>query len=200
MVLRYFIKGVHAEEEILGEHLVGRLHVNHVAFLGGYLERVVLREALKHGSSAVNEVFALAEVEIEDADGVDLLHLVVFVAQVDVFGDGFRNAVEDAFEVVDFARQLDFHNDDFFLAVSRLDVHAVELVGRVILVALAFENLQDMDGLSEQHGEEAFEDGEVLLVAENFLRGPVKADVSVQWHIVRFWKSRFVPAFFLLQK
>ena len=80
--------------------------------------------------------------------------------------DGLGNAEEDALQIVYLARVLHFDDDDFILAVARLDVHTVEFVVFTLLIALAFQYLDDADRLAQQHGEETFEHAEVGFVAQ----------------------------------
>ena len=91
-------------------------------------------------SSAVIEVIlTFAKVKIKNVDGIDLLHMVVAFTQLDVLGDGACHTIKDALKVVQLARLLYFHDDDFTLAVLGFDVNTVEFVLRVVLVALAFQ-------------------------------------------------------------
>ena len=145
----------------------------------GNLQMVVGVDPDEVGASVVEVVLALTEVEVEDADGVDLLDVVVALPASDVLGDGLGDAVEDAFEVVALAVVLDFDEDDLVLAVAGLDVDAVGLVVLVVAVAFAFEDFEDADGFVQQDGEEAFEDGEIGLLAQEAFDGPVEADVAV---------------------
>ena len=100
-----------------------------------------------------------------------------------MLGDGARHAIKDALKVVQLARLLYLDDDDFTLAVLGFDVNAVELVLRVVLVALAFQQFHDVDRLVEEHGNQAFEHAEVSLVAQHTLRSPVESDESVVVHL-----------------
>ena len=60
--------------------------------------------------------------------------------------DGLGNAEEDALQVVYLARVLHLDDDDFILTIARLDVHTVELIVFTLLVALAFQYLDDAIG------------------------------------------------------
>ena len=122
---------------------------------------------------------ALAVVTVEDADGVDLLHLVVLVAYIVTLRDCPASAVIYSIQVMELAGELHLDDDQVALAVLGLDVDAVEPVGVRLLVRLALEQLHDVDLLVEEHGDEALEDAEIGLVAEDMLYGPVKPDISV---------------------
>ena len=115
--------------------------------------------------TVVQVIVALADVEIENADGVHFLHLGVKFSQLNMLRDGFGNAEEDALQIVYLTRVLHLDDDDFVLTVARFDVHAVEFVVFALLVALAFQYLDDADRLAQQHGEETFEHAEVGFVA-----------------------------------
>ena len=115
--------------------------------------------------TVVQVIVPLADVEIENADGVHLLHLGVKFSQLDMLRDGLGNAEEDALQIVYLTRVLHLDDDDFILTIARLDVHTVEFVVFTLLVALAFQYLDDADRLAQQHGEETFEHAEVGLVA-----------------------------------
>ena len=108
-----------------------------------------------------------------------------------MLGDGFSNPIEHSLQIVKFTSLLYFHKDDFVFAVSSLDIHAIELVIGVILVALALQYLNDVDGLVEEHCDKSFEHAKVSLVAQHAFGSPIKADVFVVvFHIVAFlWQT-----------
>ena len=139
-------------------------------------------DAFELALPVVEVVVAHAEVEVEDVDGEDLLDVLVVLAGGDVLGDGLGGGVEDTFEEVEVIGLLDLDEDDLAEAVLGLDVDAVELVLFVLLVALAFEEFGDGDVLAEDGGDEPLEDGEVGLVAEDVLGGPVETDDIVCVH------------------
>ena len=95
----------------------------------------------------VQIVVSLANVKIEYADGIYFLHFGVEVSQFDMFCDGFGYTEEDTFQIVYFPCVLHFHDDDFVLAVPCLDVHTVEFVVFLLLVAFAFQYFNDADRL-----------------------------------------------------
>ena len=105
--------------------------------------------------------------------------------------DGFCHTVEHPFQVIQFPCLLYFHEYDFIIAVACLNVHTVELVVAVILVALALQNLDDVHRFVDQYSYESLKHAEVSLVAQHALGGPVKSDISVVvFHIVAFlWQT-----------
>ena len=127
----------------------------------------------------VKVVSTLAQVEVDDADGVDLLHLVVLVAQLHVLRDGLSHPIEDALQVIQLARLLYLHQDDFTLGVASLDVYAVELVVFLLLVAFALQKFHNGHLLVEQHRHQTFQHGEVRLVAKHAFRCPVKPYILI---------------------
>ena len=72
--------------------------------------------------------------------------------QRNMLGDGFRHSVKDSLEEIQLSRLLDLNEDNLTLAVARLDVDAVELVALILLVALAFQYLHNLDFLTDKHG------------------------------------------------
>ena len=82
-----------------------------------------------------------------------------------MFGDGFRRAVEDAFQVMQFACVLDLDENDLPFAVQGFDVDAVVLVVGTFLVAFALEDFDDLDLFVQHDGQEAVEHVEIGLLA-----------------------------------
>ena len=76
----------------------------------------------------VEVVAPLAQVEVNDADGLDFFDFAVSLAQCDVLRDGFRRPVKQPLQVVDFAGVMYLDEDDVALAVLGFDFHTVELV------------------------------------------------------------------------
>lgn len=143
-------------------------------------ETVASVDSYELALTVVEVVVADAEVEIEDVDGEDLLDVLVVKARGNMLGDGLGGAVEDAFEEVEVVGLLYFDEDDLAEGVLGLDIDAVELVVLVAFVALAFEYFGDGDVLVEDGGDESLQDGEVGLVAEDVLGGPVETDDIVR--------------------
>lgn len=102
-------------------------------------------DSLEMSLSVVDVVVSFSEVEVDDADGVYLFDVRVVLSDVDVFGDGFGYSKENALQVVELARVLDLNEDDFAVAVFGFYVDAVEFIGAVLLVGLAFQNLYNFD-------------------------------------------------------
>ena len=130
----------------------------------------------------INVVFSLPQVEVDDVDGVDLAHLVVIIAQVDVFGDGFGYAVEHAVEVIQFAVVLHLDDEQAATAVLHQHIGPVELVGGVRLVGFAFQEAFDAQVFSQQGREEAFQYHVVAFVPQQPFHGPIEA-YQVVFHI-----------------
>ena len=113
-----------------------------------------------------------------------------------MLGDGLGHAVDHPLQVVVLLRLLYLHENDLAVAVLRLDVHTVELVVLVLLVAFALQQLHDFHPLLKQHREEPLEHAEVGLVAQDVFCSPVEPDVMgvIFFHFV---VSVFVHFFFV---
>ena len=57
----------------------------------------------------IEVVGTLAQVEIEDADGIDFLHVEVSLAERHVLRDGLGHPIEHTLEEIQLARLLDLH-------------------------------------------------------------------------------------------
>lgn len=60
----------------------------------------------------IQEIASHPQIEIEDADGIDLLDLIVGVAQVNMLRDGLGDTVEDTLQIIELARVLNLYDDD----------------------------------------------------------------------------------------
>ena len=138
-------------------------------------------------------VAALAKVEVEDVDRINLLHLVVHLAYLDMFGDGFRHSVEHSLEEIKLSREL--HLDDYYfsLVILGLDIDTVILVAGTLLIALALKQFLYLHNLACKNCYQSFQHGEVGLVAQHSLHCPVKTYVLV----VHFHRRVFIT---MLQK
>ena len=132
--------------------------------------------------AVVDIVFPLSEREIEYVDGVDLLHLVVHLAEAQVVGHNLGHTVEHAFEEMHLARKLHLHDDVLAFAVARHHVDTVVLVVGGVLVALALEDLFYLHLLADEDGHQPFEHVEIGLVAKHALGSPVEPDVFLVYH------------------
>ena len=92
-----------------------------------------------------------------------------------MFGNGLCHAVEYTFQIMHFARVLNFYDDNIALAVFGLDIHAVELIIFSLLVAFTFQDLNDFDRFTNEHGEEPLKDIEVGLLSQQAFDSPVEA-------------------------
>ena len=124
----------------------------------------------------VEVVLAVAEVVVKDVDGEDLFDVLVVLSNPDMFGDGLGGAIEDTLEEVEVFGELDLDDDNLAEAVEGFDVHVIGFVVFVLSVALAFKELCDVYGFSDDGGDKAFEDVEVCFVAEHILGCPVETD------------------------
>ena len=79
-------------------------------------------------------VGALAQIEVNNANGIDFFHLIIFIPQLNVLRNCLSHTVEDTLQIVELARLLNLNQYDFALRVLGLDVHAVEFVVLRLLV------------------------------------------------------------------
>ena len=135
--------------------------------------------AYKTVLTVIKVVLALAQVEVEDTDGIHLLYFHVAFAKRDMLGNGFSHAVEYTFQVVNLTRVLNLDDDYLALAVAGFDVNTVELVVYSFLVRFALKYLIYGHFLAEEYGEEAFQHAEVGFLTEQSLDRPVKTDVFI---------------------
>ena len=156
---------IDADKNIFRENIGRHTCHNRILFLdvdlqlvaGVYTDKVIL--------SVIQIVTADAYVEVQNADGVDLLYMIVCLAQRDMLGDGFGHSVKNAFQIVKFARVLYLDDDDFVFTVARFDVYAVEFIVSSQLVTFAFEYFHDSHFFPQEYGEETFENTKVCLLA-----------------------------------
>ena len=178
----HLVELVHADDEILREHILWSHHAQVVTLVGRQPQSVLCVYADKRGLTVVQVVGTLAKTEVQDINAVHFLHLEIVLAASHVLGDGLRHTVEHALEVVQLAALLYLHQDDFSFGVPGLDVNTVKLVLTVLLVRLALQQFHDGHLLAHQYRDETLEDGKVGLVAKHILRCPVKAYISVPFH------------------
>ena len=175
----HVVKLVDAHDVVFGENLAGGLHADGAVLLDVNLQRVVGVYADERAGAVIEVVAALAQIEVDNADGVHLLDLLERAAQLDVLRDGLGRAVENALQIVELARQL--YLDDEYLAtvVLGFDVYTVELVVGSVLIALALQQLHNVDGLAQQDGHQTLKHAEVGLVAKHAFHGPVESYIFV---------------------
>ena len=96
----YLVELIDPDEDVFWENLSGKPGYDGVLFLGADLQLVAGMYADKVVLPVIQVVAAYAQVEIEDADGVDLLYFPVGIAQVDAPYVGWGYAIVDAFNVM----------------------------------------------------------------------------------------------------
>ena len=170
---------VHADQDVFGEDLGRQAGNDGIAFAHVDTQEVAGMHANEMVLPVIEIVRSDTEVEIEDADGIHLLHFLVAFAQGDMLGDGLGYAVEDTFEIVYFAGVLYLDENDLPLAVERLDVDTVELVVGTSLVAFAFKDFDGLDLFVQHDGQETVEHVEVSLLPQQAFDGPIETDIPV---------------------
>ena len=136
-------------------------------------------------------VAALTQVEIENVDGIHLLHLVVFVANLDVLCDGLRYSIEHTSQVIELTCQLDLHDDDVTTLVFRLYIDPIELVHSTFLITFTLQDLGNCHLFSRKDRDQSLQHGEVGLVTQHTLHRPIKSNIFVaHFHDVLY---SFIP-------
>ena len=175
----YLVELVHADDVILREHILRSSHSYLICFFRIHFQVVAGVNAGEHGLAVVEIVVALAKIEIDDVDGINLFHLIILVAYLDMFGDSLRHTVEHTLEIVQLSRELHLDDNNFTFRVFRLDVNTVELRIFSILISLTFKQFGYFNLLTEKHRHQSFQHCEVCLVAQHSLHCPVKSYVLV---------------------
>ena len=85
-------------------------------------------DAYKMVLTMIQIIASLSDVEVENTDGVDFLHLIVSFTQRDVFGDCLGYAIKNPLQIIKFAGILYLDDDNLILTVAGLNIHAVEFI------------------------------------------------------------------------
>ena len=88
-----FVELVDAYDVVFGKDVLGYAHLYLVGFSGVYDQSVAGVYAGEDGLAVVEVIVAFAKVEVQYVDGIDFLHVVVLLADLDVFRDGFGYVV-----------------------------------------------------------------------------------------------------------
>ena len=99
-----------------------------------------------------------------------------------MLSDRLSHTIKDTLQIIELCCQLYFNNDDASLRILGLDVNTIELVIDSFLVAFTFQNLLNLDFLSQENGNQSFQHIKVSLVAKHPLHGPVKSYVLLVNH------------------
>ena len=103
----------------------------------------------------IHHVLALPEVEIDNVDGVHLLHMLVVVAAVHVFRNKLRRPEEHALEVGKLRLALHLDEQQFATAVLGQQVHAVVFGLVTVLVTFALQQAVNLDVCLQDSRQEA---------------------------------------------
>ena len=96
-----------------------------------------------------------------------------------MFCDGFGYSIEHTLQVIQFTCVLYLDDNDFSLAVFRLDINPVELIISLLLITFAFQNINNLDRFIQKYSQEALKHPKVRLLAKQTLDSPVKTYVSI---------------------
>ena len=140
----HFVELVYTDQDIFGEDFSGKMRDDHITFTCVDTQMVTRMYTDEMILAVIDIVCPDTNIEIKDADGVDFLDFPIPFANRDMFGDGFGYAVEDAFQIMQFACILDFDEDDFAFTVQGFDVDAVEQSKRIYLSCNFFLSISSM--------------------------------------------------------
>ena len=96
-------------------------------------------DTCEYGLTMIQVVAAFAKVKIYDVNWIHLLHFVVHLPNLDMFGNGFRHSVEYSLKKIELARELYLDNYYVALGILSLDIYTIELVVGAILIAFALK-------------------------------------------------------------
>ena len=161
----HFVELIHTDKDIFGKYLGRHAGDNGITLLDIHLKVVARMDAYEMVLTVIQVVVSLSDIEVENADGVDFLHLIVRFTQRDMLSDSLGNAIKNPLQIIKFAGILYLDNDDLVLTVTGLDVHTVEFIFSGQLIAFTLQNFQNSDFLTQKHGEETFKHVEVCLLA-----------------------------------
>ena len=78
--------------------------------------------------SMIQVIRTLTQVEIKDADRINLLHLLIPIPYLDMLRNRLSHPIQDALQEVQLTHVLHLDDDDLPLVVFRLDIHTVKLI------------------------------------------------------------------------
>ena len=148
----HLIELIHANQYIFREYLGRHTGNNGILFLRADAQPVFCMHTDKGVLTVIEVILPLPDIKIENADGIYLLHLVITFSQRDVFGNGFCHTIKDSFQIVKLTRILNLDDDDFPLAVLRLDINTIKFVISTLLVAFTFQDFLNGHFLIEKNG------------------------------------------------
>ena len=173
------VKLIDPNDIIFRENLFRGFHLYNSIFLGGNLQLILTVHTDEAGLTMIKIITALTKVKIYNADGIDFLHLIIKVAELNMLCQSLGCTIEDTLQIVKLARELHFYNENLATVVFRLDIYAIKFVVISILVAFTLQQFHDMYRFTQQYRDETLQHTKVCLVAKHALHGPVKTDVFV---------------------
>ena len=176
------------QDVVLWIELIHLVYLECLLLERSQLEKLIVVDAAELCLSVVNRVCSFAQIEIDDVDAINLLHVLVVLSTVNVLRHKLRGAEEDALEISEFGLALNLDEQKLAFFVLCKQVYTVVFRIVTVLVALAFQQAVNLNLGFKQCGEKTFQNVEVGLVAKQTLQSPVKTDVSAVCH----WYVRFV--------
>ena len=148
----------------------------HLALSVGQFKDIIrVVQPLEHGFTVIDIILGLPQGEVYDVDGINLPHLVIVIAQVDIVGDDLGNTIKDTVEIGQLTRVLNLKDGKLPLFVLCEDVYPIKLIVLTILIALALQEFRNLEFLIEQRLHQSLQHGIVGLVAKQSFHCPVKS-------------------------
>ena len=76
----------------------------------------------------IQVVTTLPDIKVKNTDRIYFLHLIISLAQRDMFSDGLGNAIKNPFQIIKFTSVLYLDNNNLILTVTRLNIHTIEFI------------------------------------------------------------------------
>ena len=106
---------VDTDDEIFGEHVLRVLHMQIITLMSSQLQRVVRMHTHQRCLTMIQVVGPLAQIEIDDIDGIDFLDMIVALTAANMLGHGLGHTIEHTLQIVQLARLLNLDQHYFAL-------------------------------------------------------------------------------------
>lgn len=148
----YFIELIHTNQEIFRKNFCRKFMDESILFFSGYFEPISSVYSREVILTMVQIIITLTYIEVKDADGINLFHLVVASAKGDALCDRFRNPIDDTFQIMQLTNILNLYNNDFTFTVFSLNVYPAKLIIYSPPIIFAFQQFDDFHVFAQQNG------------------------------------------------
>jgi hypothetical protein len=146
------------------------------------LKDVVRVNAHKFRLALVKIVVANAEVIIYYRNGKYLMDFAKLVAAAHLFRYSLRNTIQHSLQIVRVACGLNLNDENLPFVVLCFNIDTIELIVRILLVALAFKYIDDSAFLTQKDFDKPLQDVKILLVSQKALYREVKPYKEIFFH------------------